>query len=710
MTAGSSRYVEDVAAIFIEKLKAGTAPWLKPWAPGETPVGACNAITEKPYRGLNRIYLGMIQPDDDPRWCTLKQANSVGARVRKGSRGTVIRFTKTADRELIRTEDGQPALDGEGRKRYRETRLARPKIFHAFVFHASQIEGLPERGQSPPRERDWEPVEEAQRFLRASGADIRHDQRDSAFYRPSTDSIHLPPLENFRDAAAHAATALHELGHWTGHPSRLDRQFGRHGDPEYAREELRAEIASWMLGTELGVGHDPSQAAAYVADWIGALEDDPTEVYAATRDADRIVRYLNGLAREQSQEQSAVDENRTRQAPPNPAAAKTAIEVPFSEKDDAKRLGARWDRAARTWYVPEGVDLAPFGRWRNAPRLSPQEEFGEFLRSAAGLVLPGAPIMDGEMHRVPVDGGRPGALDGTYAGHLDGRPAGWARNWKSGFDGKWISRQAIDRETAAGLAEEAAGNAARRAAERAAAYEAAADAVADAVAALPPAPADHPYLAGKGLRGGFGARIDERGNLVVPLADADGKVWSAQRIGSDGRKGLEKGARASGAFHVIGDLPEGAGDLLLATGFGTGAAIHAATGAPVACAISDANLCAVARALKERCPERRIVVLGDDDRHLPDRTPPMPNGGREKAAAAARAVEGIAVFPEFEQGEYGPKFTDFADVLRTRGMEEVARQVERGLGADRSAVRSRGRGPDDRDRERTRNRAAGLSL
>ena len=104
----------------------------------------------------------------------------------------------------------------------------------------------------------------------------------------NTDSIHLPPRENFEDPALYYGTALHELGHWTRHSSRLDRENGPFGSEMYAREELRAEIASWMFGQDIGIPHDPEQHAAYVNSWIKALEDDPYEIVRACRDAEPV--------------------------------------------------------------------------------------------------------------------------------------------------------------------------------------------------------------------------------------------------------------------------------------------------------------------------------------------------------------------------------------------------------------------------------------
>src|SRR4029077_415466 len=118
----------------------------------------------------------------------------------------------------------------------------------------------------------FEVIEAAERILNNSGATILHDQADRAFYNRPADSIHLPRKHAFKDAAGYYGTVLHELAHWSGHPSRLNRatlnESYRFGDVSYAKEELRAEVASVFLAAERGMMHDPEQPTAYVGWWI----------------------------------------------------------------------------------------------------------------------------------------------------------------------------------------------------------------------------------------------------------------------------------------------------------------------------------------------------------------------------------------------------------------------------------------------------------
>lgn len=291
---------ETVAEKLIKQLKEGTAPWQKPWQPGQP--GAfipTNPTTGKRYRGINAIQL-MSQGHSDQRWMTYKQAAAVGAQVRKGEKGTPIQYWKFSDEQIKTDADGKPVLDAQGDPVKQSVKLERPRVFFATVFNAEQIDGL--APPQPRKQQDWTAVERAEHILQASGAVIRHGEQNRAFYRPATDSIHMPDKWQFPTADNYYASALHELGHWSGHESRLDRDLSNpFGSQGYAKEELRAEIASMILGDELGIGHDPGQHAAYVGSWIKSLQDDPLEIFRAAADAEKIQDYVLGLEQQVQQ-------------------------------------------------------------------------------------------------------------------------------------------------------------------------------------------------------------------------------------------------------------------------------------------------------------------------------------------------------------------------------------------------------------------------
>jgi len=1238
---------EVVAEKLIEQLKAGTAPWQRPWEPGEPNAYLpMNPTTGKRYKGINAIHL-MAQGRSDGRWMTYKQAAAVGAQVRKGEKGTPVQYWKFSEEQNKVDESGRPVLNAKGEPVKETVQLERPRVFFATVFNAEQIDGLP---PIQKKEQTWSAVERAEHILKASGASITHAPGDRAFYRPATDSVHLPDRGQFPTADNYYATALHELGHWTGHPSRLDRDLAHpFGSEGYAKEELRAEIASMIVGDELGIGHDPGQHAAYVGSWIKALQDEPLEVFRAAADAEKIHDYVlafeqkqvqeqeqaqvqqpeqhysdltlqalvekhgwevaysglqepgrvdsvhrtfegvgplgtmttpngerrlsagyhddaerrryvtlklgdqvigdadgrdqkpeeiarqinakaeqyaderrvkNGLepiysiasqqaeaqqlndelrehgqeivshldaqsrwadgerifafheqdeqphqvrslaelesyapdqllalpALAQEQEQEAkmqapeqtdqaeawmlkhvelgtvgralegasleqidraldvldrmqpmntqnefwtrhelpydlepleakindaidhlveerrpdavvaatrldlatgntnsrerdrqafhlaaddalgfplphdwtgevrvvgvverdgetraadlatetpeayhlyarkgeaqfgedafayltatrtlgeadeladrlalidansqtdeyekatrlarVQEDRVRRDPNStdedisaakearkaleakafvaaeeaknsqrvddergdsvehqapqeqrvaaadqqPAQASQATErqyisVPFKEKDEAKQLGARWDRKEQSWYVPAGVDAAPFAKWsqgaatpaveakptqqapeaqdggqkaaqavqqarqylavpyeqRNAakaagalwdkaakswyagpradmakleqwkpenvqaqqgPAMTPREEFAEAMRSAGLFTGSNAqgdhPIMDGKRHRVPVEGGKKGTLDGFYVGHLDGHPAGRIINNKTGTDITWKSKgYALSDQEKAKLQAEAAEKLAQRAAEQDKLQEATAQRVGRQMPDLVPVEQPTPYLQAKGIEAHAGVFTDREGQKTyIPAFDADGKQWTMQYIQEDGTKRFAKDSKKEGCFHPVGgmDALAAAPALVIAEGYATAASLAEGLGHATVAAFDSGNLPHVARALREKFPDKPIVIAGDDDKA--QEIERGHNPGRAKAEEAAKAVGGKAIFPIFAPGEQqaNPKgFTDFNDLANKSelGRDGLKRQVGAAVG------------------------------
>lgn len=313
---------EVVAERLIEQLKQGTAPWQMPWKSGDGGgMMPFNPTTGKRYKGINAIHL-LSQGREDQRWLTFNQAKAAGAQVRKGEKSTSIQYWKFEEEQTKRDENNKPVLDGNGDPVKIRVRLERPKMFMANVFNAEQVDGLPAY-QKPVQ--TWNALERAETILQASGADIRHGG-DKAYYRPSTDNIQMPDKAQFPSADNYYATALHELGHWTGHGSRLDRDLSNpFGSEGYAKEELRAEIASMILGDELGIGHDPGQHASYVQSWIKALQNDPMEIFRAAADAEKIQAFVLGLEQQQIQTQDQTQQSQMLQDEPNEQGASMQI-------------------------------------------------------------------------------------------------------------------------------------------------------------------------------------------------------------------------------------------------------------------------------------------------------------------------------------------------------------------------------------------------
>jgi antirestriction protein ArdC len=306
---------QEVTDQIIRALEQGTAPWQKPWQSGalELPF---NPISGKSYRGDNVVQLMVVASSrgyDDPRWLTYRQAQENGWQVRRGEKGTHVEFWQFPNRTAKPDGDSK---DDPG-KAERES-----FIYRAYtVFNAKQLDGIP--AHAPKVRPEWEVVQSGQAILDSSGARILHDQSDRAFYNRLTDTIHLPPKAAFKSAGDYFGTALHEASHWSGTPDRLNRETlnesYRFGDLNYAREELRAQLASVFLMAERGIPHDPERHAAYLNSWLEALRTDKHEIFRAARDAHKAADLLLALELHQSLEKALAEVNKPSAAKDLPA-------------------------------------------------------------------------------------------------------------------------------------------------------------------------------------------------------------------------------------------------------------------------------------------------------------------------------------------------------------------------------------------------------
>ena len=277
----------------VSELEKGVRPWLKPWNAEH----AAGRITRPlrgngiAYRGINVLMLwsaAMEKGFATPIWMTFKQALEFDAHVRKGEQGSLVVY---ADK-IIRAETD--ADTGE------ESERAIPFMKGYTVFNVEQIDGLPERfyAKAEPRGESVQRIERAEQFFAATGAAVRHGG-NRAYYSISTDHVQMPPFESFRDAESYYATLAHEGTHWTRHPSRLNRDFGRkrYGDEGYAMEELVAELGSAFLSADLDLTPEVrDDHAAYIASWIKVLKNDKRTIFTAASHAQRAADFLHGTA------------------------------------------------------------------------------------------------------------------------------------------------------------------------------------------------------------------------------------------------------------------------------------------------------------------------------------------------------------------------------------------------------------------------------
>lgn len=279
---------QSVTDQIVAALEAGTAPWVCPWTRGPGDFMPANLATSRPYRGINTILLNMqamAHGYSRNRWLTFQQARALGARVRKGETGTGIVFFKMLERD---DNSSCPAANDE------PTRRVIPLLRSFTVFNAAQIDNLPAGLAALPVPADgWSPVSAAEELLERSGAVIRHGG-DRAFYRQADDTIQLPHPGQFPEASHYYNVALHELTHWTGHPSRCNRPLtGRINLDAYAFEELVAEMGAAFLSGHCALPGE-LQHASYISHWLQALRSDKRLIFTAASRAQKAADFLIG--------------------------------------------------------------------------------------------------------------------------------------------------------------------------------------------------------------------------------------------------------------------------------------------------------------------------------------------------------------------------------------------------------------------------------
>lgn len=282
-TRGTDRIIAD--------LERGVRTWMRPWGATHAAGSICRPLRHNgvPYQGMNVLLLwgeAVEKGYAAPIWMTFKQAQELGAHVRKGEKAALVVYAN----KLTRTETNDK---GE------ETEKEIPFLKGYSVFNVEQIEGLPAHYYAKPDNPLplSERLDHAERFIAGTGATVRHGG-NSAFYAPAKDLVQMPPFETFRDRESYYATVLHELIHWTSHKTRLDRSFNakKFGDNGYAREELVAELGAAFLCADLGITPEiRDDHAAYLAHWLEALKADKRAIFSAAAHAQRATDYLCAL-------------------------------------------------------------------------------------------------------------------------------------------------------------------------------------------------------------------------------------------------------------------------------------------------------------------------------------------------------------------------------------------------------------------------------
>ncbi len=278
-----TKQYQQVTDRIVAMLEAGTPPWRQDWSAGG---GRPLRHDGTPYRGANTLNLwaaAMARGFASQHWMTYKRAAELGGQVKKGSKSEAAFFVGTVQR--IEERNGE------------EVDRTIPFLKSYCVFNADEIEGLPAQYYFRPAFPTLDPsarVPAADLFMAQTGADIVYGG-GRAGYRRSEDRIYLPEFGSFDSASGFYGTAFHELAHWTGDAKRLDRTKGKlFGDPDYAFEELVAELSAAYLSADLAITTEPApNHAAYIMGWLKALRDDNRAIFRAASYAEKAAGFLH---------------------------------------------------------------------------------------------------------------------------------------------------------------------------------------------------------------------------------------------------------------------------------------------------------------------------------------------------------------------------------------------------------------------------------
>lgn len=273
----SDKVYEIITEQLIKKMEQGTVPWKRAWFGGTG--FPKNAVSKKPYNGAN-VFILWAQGFESEYWLTYKQAQDLGGNVKKGEKSTSVVFWKFSD---VVKSDG--------------TKDKVPFIRYYSVFNYEQCKDLPEIKERPLLDHD--PIMEAERILLAMpNAPKTEFGKSRACYWPALDTVHMPSIGQFTLPDYYYETYFHELGHSTGHKSRLDRKqaFGHgFGSASYSKEELVAEMTAAFLCTITGIQEQViDNCAAYLASWMQVLKENPRYLVQAASQAQKAADYIQG--------------------------------------------------------------------------------------------------------------------------------------------------------------------------------------------------------------------------------------------------------------------------------------------------------------------------------------------------------------------------------------------------------------------------------
>ena len=283
---------ENICKRIVELLDAGTVPWNQPWATGNISLEQMNVESQKNYRGINTFILALAGYEDN-RWGTYKQIQKLGGNVISGATSQFVCKFKMIPQTVAAEEETE---DSDKDVRFRGM------IRYFRVFNVEQTTGLElDDPIKPAKPSSFDPVAEAESIVDGfkGKPGISHDGGGRAFYKVNEDSIHMPPRAAFDNSNGYYSTLFHELGHATGHKSRLNRhdpKGTRFGSHSYGREELIAEFTSAFLCASANIDSVLAEdQASYIANWKNAIKADTRAVVVAAGQAQKAADHILGI-------------------------------------------------------------------------------------------------------------------------------------------------------------------------------------------------------------------------------------------------------------------------------------------------------------------------------------------------------------------------------------------------------------------------------
>lgn len=273
---------QRVTDLIVKAVEDGAGSYRMPWrTSGGFPNSPINAISRRPYRGINVLVLWAVAQEKGYKsgtWATYKQWQELGAQVRKGEKSANVVFWRFFERE-----------DETGNEEKSTRRI--PMARDYWVFNAEQVDGCIEAKES--RGTREERIDAAEKFFREVGIELKSGG-SAAYYSSATDSVHMPPFDAFKEALFYYSVLSHEATHWTGAKHRLNRDLSnRFGSEGYAVEELIAELGAAFICAELGLPTDPRQDhAPYIASWLKVLKNDNRAIFTAAAKAQEALDWM----------------------------------------------------------------------------------------------------------------------------------------------------------------------------------------------------------------------------------------------------------------------------------------------------------------------------------------------------------------------------------------------------------------------------------